>query len=262
MPSSHNGHISITGVSKYYGRHKALDDVSLEIPPGTVTVILGPSGSGKTTFLRCLNLLEHPELGTLRFCDGSLTLDFSHKISKADELALRRRSSMVFQQYNLFPHRTALENVMEGMIVVQKKSKVEAKQRAMELLTKVGLKDKMHLYPSQLSGGQQQRVGIARALAVQPDIILLDEPTSALDPELVGEVLQTLKLLAQEGWTMIIVTHEMQFARDVADRVILMADGNVVEQNSAHEFFENPQHERTKQFLLQAKIPVCVEYQI
>ena len=189
-------------------------------------------------------------------------MDFSHKISKADELKLRRRSSMVFQQYNLFPHRTALENVMEGMVVVQKKSKAEAEQRAVELLTKVGLKDKMHLYPSQLSGGQQQRVGIARALAVQPDIILLDEPTSALDPELVGEVLQTLKLLAQEGWTMIIVTHEMQFARDVADRVILMADGNVVEQNNAREFFENPQQERTKQFLLQAKIPVCVEYEI
>jgi probable amino-acid ABC transporter ATP-binding protein HI_1078 len=254
--------LEVRNLYKTFNGNPVLKGVDFDIQKGEVAAILGPSGSGKTTFLRCLNLLEHPELGTLRFCDGSLTLDFSHKISKADELALRRHSSMVFQQYNLFPHRTALENVMEGMIVVQKKSKVEAKQRAMGLLTKVGLKDKMHLYPSQLSGGQQQRVGIARALAVQPDIILLDEPTSALDPELVGEVLQTLKLLAQEGWTMIIVTHEMQFARDVADRVILMADGNVVEQNSAHEFFENPQHERTKQFLLQAKIPVCVEYQI
>jgi len=254
--------LEVRNLYKTFNGNPVLKGVDFDIQKGEVAAILGPSGSGKTTLLRCLNLLEHPELGTLRFCDGSLTLDFSHKISKADELALRRHSSMVFQQYNLFPHRTALENVMEGMIVVQKKSKVEAKQRAMGLLTKVGLKDKMHLYPSQLSGGQQQRVGIARALAVQPDIILLDEPTSALDPELVGEVLQTLKLLAQEGWTMIIVTHEMQFARDVADRVILMADGNVVEQNSAHEFFENPQHERTKQFLLQAKIPVCVEYQI
>ena len=254
--------LEVRNLYKTFNGNPVLKGVDFDIQKGEVAAILGPSGSGKTTFLRCLNLLEHPELGTLRFCDGSLTLDFSHKISKADELALRRHSSMVFQQYNLFPHRTALENVMEGMIVVQKKSKVEAKQRAMGLLTKVGLKDKMHLYPSQLSGGQQQRVGIARALAVQPDIILLDEPTSALDPELVGEVLQTLKLLAQEGWTMIIVTHEMQFARDVADRVILMADGNVVEQNSAREFFENPQHERTKQFLLQAKIPVCVEYQI
>ena len=254
--------LEVRNLHKTFNGNPVLKGVDFDIQKGEVVAILGPSGSGKTTFLRCLNLLGHPELGTLRFCDGSLTLDFSHKISKADELALRRRSSMVFQQYNLFPHRTALENVMEGMVVVQKKSKAEAEQRAVELLTKVGLKDKMHLYPSQLSGGQQQRVGIARALAVQPDIILLDEPTSALDPELVGEVLQTLKLLAQEGWTMIIVTHEMQFARDVADRVILMADGNVVEQNSAREFFENPQHERTKQFLLQAKIPVCVEYEI
>ena len=254
--------LEVRNLHNTFNGNPVLKGVDFNIQKGEVVAILGPSGSGKTTFLRCLNLLERPELGTLRFCDGSLALDFSHKISKADELALRRRSSMVFQQYNLFPHRTALENVMEGMVVVQKKSKAEAEQRAVALLTKVGLKDKMHLYPSQLSGGQQQRVGIARALAVQPDIILLDEPTSALDPELVGEVLQTLKLLAQEGWTMIIVTHEMQFACDVADRVILMADGNVVEQNSAREFFENPQHERTKQFLLQAKIPVCVEYQI
>ena len=254
--------LEVNNIHKTFNGNPVLKGIDFYIEKGEVVAILGPSGSGKTTFLRCLNLLERPELGTLRFCDGSLTLDFSHKISKTDELKLRRRSSMVFQQYNLFPHRTALENVMEGMVVVQKKSKAEAEQRAVELLTKVGLKDKMHLYPSQLSGGQQQRVGIARALAVQPDIILLDEPTSALDPELVGEVLQTLKLLVQEGWTMIIVTHEMQFARDVADRVILMADGNVVEQNSAREFFENPQHERTKQFLLQAKIPVCVEYEI
>ena len=254
--------LEVNNIHKTFNGNAVLKGIDFHIEKGEVVAILGPSGSGKTTFLRCLNLLERPELGTLRFCDGSLTLDFSHKISKSDELKLRRRSSMVFQQYNLFPHRTALENVMEGMVVVQKKSKAEAEQRAVELLTKVGLKDKMQLYPSQLSGGQQQRVGIARTLAVQPDIILLDEPTSALDPELVGEVLQTLKLLAQEGWTMIIVTHEMQFARDVADRVILMADGNVVEQNSAREFFENPQHERTKQFLLQAKIPVCVEYEI
>ncbi|MBN6063353.1 amino acid ABC transporter ATP-binding protein [Aggregatibacter actinomycetemcomitans] len=254
--------LDVHNIHKTFNGNQVLKGIDFQIQKGEVVAILGPSGSGKTTFLRCLNLLERAEQGTLRFTDGSLALDFTKKISKADELKLRRRSSMVFQQYNLFPHRTALENVMEGMLVVQKKSKAEAEQRAVELLTKVGLKDKIHLYPSQLSGGQQQRVGIARALAVQPDIILLDEPTSALDPELVGEVLQTLKLLAQEGWTMIIVTHELQFARDVADRVILMADGNVVEQNSAREFFENPQQERTKQFLLQAKIPVCVEYEI
>ena len=254
--------LEVNNIHKTFNGNPVLKGIDFHIEKGEVVAILGPSGSGKTTFLRCLNLLERAEQGTLGFTDGSLFLNFAKKISKADELKLRRRSSMVFQQYNLFPHRTALENVMEGMVVVQKKSQAEAEQHAVELLTKVGLKDKMHLYPSQLSGGQQQRVGIARALAVQPDIILLDEPTSALDPELVGEVLQTLKLLAQEGWTMIIVTHEMQFARDVADRVILMADGNVVEQNSAREFFENPQHERTKQFLLQAKIPVCVEYEI
>lgn len=254
--------LDVRNIHKTFNGNQVLKGIDFQIQKGEVVAILGPSGSGKTTFLRCLNLLERAERGTLRFTDGSLSLDFAGKISKADELKLRRRSSMVFQQYNLFPHRTALENVMEGMLVVQKKSKAEAEQCAVELLTKVGLKDKMHLYPSQLSGGQQQRVGIARALAVQPDIILLDEPTSALDPELVGEVLQTLKLLAQEGWTMIIVTHELQFARDVADRVILMADGNVIEQNSARKFFENPQQERTKQFLLQAKIPVCIEYEI
>ena len=166
---------------------------------------------------------------------------------------------MVFQQYNLFPHRTALENVMEGMVVVQKQPKEIAREKALALLEKVGLKPKADLYPSQLSGGQQQRVGIARALAVKPDIILLDEPTSALDPELVGEVLQALKMLAQEGWTMIIVTHELNFAKDVADRVILMENGKVVEQNAAAEFFSHPQQERTKQFLLQAKMPMEFE---
>ena len=163
---------------------------------------------------------------------------------------------MVFQQYNLFPHRTALENVMEGMVTVQKIAKDKAREKALALLKKVGLSDKAELYPSQLSGGQQQRVGIARALAVEPQLILLDEPTSALDPELVGEVLQTLKLLAQEGWTMIIVTHELNFAKEVADRVILMEQGQIVEQNRASEFFNNPQQERTRQFLLQAKMPM------
>ena len=254
--------LKVTNIQKSFNGNQVLKGIDFDINKGEVVAILGPSGSGKTTFLRCLNLLERPEQGVLEFSDGSLKIDFSKKISKADELKLRRCSSMVFQQYNLFPHRTALENVMEGMVVVQKQPKEQAREKALALLEKVGLKAKAALYPSQLSGGQQQRVGIARALAVQPHLILLDEPTSALDPELVGEVLQALKLLVQEGWTMIIVTHEMQFARDVADRVILMADGNVVEQNSAREFFENPQHERTKQFLLQAKIPVCVEYEI
>ncbi len=251
--------LKVTNIQKSFNGHHVLKGIDFEINKGEVVAILGPSGSGKTTFLRCLNLLERPEKGVLAFTDGSLTIDFSKKISKSDELKLRRRSSMVFQQYNLFPHRTALENVMEGMVVVQQQPKETAREKALALLEKVGLKAKADLYPSQLSGGQQQRVGIARALAVKPDIILLDEPTSALDPELVGEVLQALKMLAQEGWTMIIVTHELNFAKDVADRVILMENGQVVEQNTAAEFFSHPQQERTKQFLLQAKMPMEFE---
>lgn len=252
--------LKVTNIQKSFNGNPVLKGIDFDINKGEVVAILGPSGSGKTTFLRCLNLLERPEQGTLAFTDGSLKIDFSQKISKAEELNLRRRSSMVFQQYNLFPHRTALENVMEGMVVVQKQPKEQAREKALALLEKVGLKAKADLYPSQLSGGQQQRVGIARALAVQPDLILLDEPTSALDPELVGEVLQALKLLAQEGWTMIIVTHELQFAKEVADRVILMADGHVVEQNAAAKFFNCPQQERTRQFLLQAKMPLDLDY--
>ncbi|MGC7560594.1 amino acid ABC transporter ATP-binding protein [Pasteurella sp. PK-2025] len=246
--------LEIKNIHKHFKGNEVLKGIDLTIEKGEVIAILGPSGSGKTTFLRCLNLLEKPDQGTLRFTDGSLEVDFSQKISKQTELALRRRSSMVFQQYNLFPHRTALENVMEGPVVVQKKSVEQAREQALTLLKKVGLAEKVQLYPAQLSGGQQQRVGIARALAVQPDLILLDEPTSALDPELVGEVLQVLKLLAKEGWTMIIVTHEMNFARDVADRVVFMDGGKVIEQNSAKAFFAQPQQERTKQFLLQTKM--------
>lgn len=241
-------------IEKTFKGNAVLKGIDFEINKGEVVAIIGPSGSGKTTFLRCLNLLERPEKGTLDL--AKLHIDFAHPIKKADELKLRRHTSMVFQQYNLFPHRTALENVMEGMVVVQKRPKAEAREQAMALLTKVGLAEKADLYPSQLSGGQQQRVGIARALAVQPELILLDEPTSALDPELVGEVLHTLKILAQEGWTMIIVTHELSFAKEVADRVILMENGTIIEQNTAEEFFNRPQQERTRQFLLQAKMPV------
>lgn len=246
--------LQVKNINKTFHANSILKGIDFSIEKGEVVALIGPSGSGKTTFLRCLNLLERPEQGQLDFAD--LHIDFAHKINKADELALRRRTSMVFQQYNLFPHRTALENVMEGMVTVQKIAKDKAKEKALALLNKVGLSDKAELYPSQLSGGQQQRVGIARALAVEPQLILLDEPTSALDPELVGEVLQTLKLLAQEGWTMIIVTHELNFAKEVADRVILMEQGQIVEQNHASEFFNNPQQERTRQFLLQAKMPM------
>ncbi|QIW16780.1 polar amino acid ABC transporter ATP-binding protein [Pasteurellaceae bacterium RH1A] len=254
--------LEIKNIHKSFKSNQVLKGIDLSLKKGEVVAILGPSGSGKTTFLRCLNLLERPDQGTLAFTSGDLSLDFCKKVSQKDELTLRRKTSIVFQQYNLFPHRTALENVMEGMVVVQKKSKEEARAKALELLAKVGLKDKAHLYPSQLSGGQQQRVGIARALAVEPEVILLDEPTSALDPELVGEVLQALKLLAQEGWTMIIVTHEMQFAREVADRVILMAEGKIIEQNTAKAFFESPQEPRTRQFLMQAKVAVESDYSI
>ncbi|MGC6405058.1 amino acid ABC transporter ATP-binding protein [Bisgaard Taxon 45] len=246
--------LEIKNIHKHFKGNEVLKGIDLTIQKGEVIAILGPSGSGKTTFLRCLNLLEKPDQGTLRFTDGSLEVDFSQKISKQTELALRRRSSMVFQQYNLFPHRTALENVMEGPVVVQKQSVERAREQALTLLKKVGLAEKVQLYPAQLSGGQQQRVGIARALAVQPDLILFDEPTSALDPELVGEVLQVLKLLAKEGWTMIIVTHEMNFAREVADSVVFMDGGKVIEQNSAKAFFTQPKEERTKQFLLQTKM--------
>ena len=202
--------LKVTNIQKTFNGNHVLKGIDFEIKKGEVVAILGPSGSGKTTFLRCLNLLERPEQGVLEFTDGSLKIDFSKKISKAEELNLRRRSSMVFQQYNLFPHRTAVENVMEGMVVVQKQSKELAREKALALLEKVGLK--------------------------------------------------ALKLLAQEGWTMIIVTHEMQFAKDVADRVILMADGYVVEQNAADKFFTCPQQERTKQFLLQAKMPFEPEF--
>ena len=246
--------LQVKNINKTFHANSVLKGIDFSIEKGEVVALIGPSGSGKTTFLRCLNLLERPEQGKLDFAD--LHIDFAHKINKADELALRRRTSMVFQQYNLFPHRTALENVMEGMVTVQKIAKDKAREKALALLKKVGLSDKAELYPSQLSGGQQQRVGIARALAVEPQLILLDEPTSALDPELVGEVLQTLKLLAQKGWTMIIVTHELNFAKEVADRVILMEQGQIVEQNRASEFFNNPQQERTRQFLLQAKMPM------
>lgn len=213
-------------------------------------MILGPSGSGKTTFLRCLNALEIPEQGSISFeHDPKLSLDFAQNPSKKDILALRRKSGMVFQQYNLFPHKTALENVMEAPVQVQGKSPEQASTLALNLLEKVGLADKADLYPHQLSGGQQQRVGIARALALQPTLMLFDEPTSALDPELVQDVLATMKELANEGWTMVVVTHEIKFALDVADVVVVMDGGTIVEQGFPDDLFANPQHERTRSFL-------------
>lgn len=242
--------IKVNNIQKSFGDNTILRGIDLEITKGEVVVILGPSGSGKTTFLRCLNALEMPEQGNIEFDNANpLKIDFGSKPSKKDILALRRKSGMVFQNYNLFPHKTALENVMEGPVQVQGKNKEQARQEALALLSKVGLSDKADLYPFQLSGGQQQRVGIARALALQPELMLFDEPTSALDPELVQDVLDTMKSLAKEGWTMVVVTHEIKFALDVADLVIVMDGGVIVEQGSPQQLFDNPQHERTKAFL-------------
>ncbi|MEX7878929.1 amino acid ABC transporter ATP-binding protein [Klebsiella pneumoniae] len=252
MPSSHNGHISITGVSKYYGRHKALDDVSLEIPPGTVTVILGPSGSGKSTLLRTINHLERVDEGFIQI-DGDY-IGYRRKGDKLYEMKekeiLRQRINVgyVFQNFNLFPHLTVLENLIEAPIAHQQVTRKEAIARAYELLDVVGLRNKADAWSRHLSGGQQQRIAIARALALNPRVILFDEPTSALDPELVGEVLDVIKL-ARSGTTLVVVTHEIGFAREVADQVVFMVDGRIVEQGSSDEVLNHPQHPRTRQFL-------------
>jgi len=239
--------ISIQGLHKTFGQLEVLKGIDLQIEKGKVIVIIGPSGSGKTTLLRCLNVLETPIRGTIRI--GDRELNFSNKVTKKEIGVFRRLTGMVFQNYNLFPHMTALENVMEGPLTVKGEAKEKARKKAEELLSKVGLADKVNLYPFQLSGGQQQRVGIARALAMEPEVMLFDEPTSALDPELVGEVLKVMKDLASEGMTMIVVTHEMRFAREVADEVIFMDQGVVVERGTPEQMFTNPKYERTKKFL-------------
>lgn len=255
MPSSHNGHISMTGVSKYYGRHKALDDVSLEIPPGTVTVILGPSGSGKSTLLRTINHLERVDEGFIQI-DGDY-IGYRRKGDKLYEMKekeiLRQRINVgyVFQNFNLFPHLTVLENLIEAPIAHQQVTRKEAIARAYELLDVVGLRNKADAWSRHLSGGQQQRIAIARALALNPRVILFDEPTSALDPELVGEVLDVIKKLARSGTTLVVVTHEIGFAREVADQVVFMVDGRIVEQGSSDEVLNHPQHPRTRQFFIQ-----------
>ena len=241
--------IQVTNIHKAFGTNQVLKGIDLTIHKGKVVVILGPSGSGKTTFLRCLNALEIPDQGVIAFDDGSLTVDFANKPNKKTLLALQRKSGMVFQSYNLFPHKTAIDNLMLGPTVVQGRSKAQAREQALALLDKVGLSDKADLYPFQLSGGQQQRIGIARALAIEPSLLLFDEPTSALDPELVQDVLGTMKQLASEGWTMVVVTHEIKFARDVADHVVLIEDGQVVEEGSAQQMFELSTHPRTQEFL-------------
>jgi L-cystine transport system ATP-binding protein len=239
--------ISIKNLHKQFGQLEVLKGIDLEVGKGKVVVIIGPSGSGKTTMLRCLNVLETPTTGAISI-EGQ-TLDFTGSVSKKSISSFRRLTGMVFQSYNLFPHKTALQNVMEGPIIVKNEDKGSAEKKARALLEKVGLGDKMDFYPSHLSGGQQQRVGIARALAMEPEVMLFDEPTSALDPELVGEVLKVMKDLAQEGMTMIVVTHEMRFAREAADEVIFMDQGVIVERGKPEDIFTNPREERTKQFL-------------
>jgi cystine transport system ATP-binding protein len=239
--------LKLEHIKKQFGELEVLKDVNLDVKKGTVTAIIGPSGSGKTTFLRCMNVLEQPTSGKITI-EGQ-SIDFSQPVSKKEIINLRAKTGMVFQQHHLFPHFTAVENVMEGLITVKKIEKKKARDKALALLNKVGLSDKADLYPFQLSGGQQQRVGIARALAMEPSVILFDEPTSALDPELVQEVLKVMKELADEGMTMIVVTHEMKFARDIANEVIFMDGGYIVEQGSPEQVLVHPKEERTKRFL-------------
>ena len=246
--------LTVKGLNKSFGENEILKSIDFTINKGQVVAILGPSGSGKTTMLRCLNALEIPNAGSFTFDDFSI--DFSQKNKQPDLVKLRRKSGMVFQDYHLFPHRTVLENVMEGPVQVQRRPKEEVRKEAIQLLQKVGLEDKKDLYPFQLSGGQKQRVGIARALAIQPQLMLFDEPTSALDPELVGEVLKVMKDLAKEGWTMAVVTHEIKFAQEVADEVIFIDGGVIVEQGPPEEIFKRPKEERTKQFLNRILNPV------
>jgi glutamine transport system ATP-binding protein len=235
--------IKVTNLKKSFGHHEVLSDISVTVKPQEVVVVIGPSGSGKSTFLRCLNMLES-------ITDGHVLIegvDITDK--KTDINKVRTEIGMVFQQFNLFPHKTVIENIMMAPMKVRKVPAEKARVKGLELLRKVGLEDKANVYPNSLSGGQKQRVAIARALAMEPNIMLFDEPTSALDPEMVGEVLEVMKQLAKDGMTMVVVTHEMGFAREVGDRVLFMDGGLIVEENVPSELFENPQQERTKAFL-------------
>jgi L-cystine transport system ATP-binding protein len=242
--------IKIENLYKSFGDMEVLKGIDLEVEKGKTAVIIGPSGSGKTTLLRCLNLLEIPNQGTITIGEKVLQFQAGTKIKSAQVTDFRRQQTgMVFQSYNLFPHLTVVENVMEGQVTVLKRSKVDAKKRALDLLAKVGLEERADAYPHQLSGGQQQRVGIARAMAMDPKVLLFDEPTSALDPELVGEVLKVMKDLAEEGMTMVVVTHEMEFARDVADQVIFMDQGRIAERGTPEDIFTLSTNPRTQQFL-------------
>ena len=235
--------IKVEKLVKTFGENTVLKEIDLEVTPGKVVVIIGPSGSGKSTFLRCLNLLEQPTGGKITF-EGN---DLLAKGVKIDQI--RQKMGMVFQSFNLFPHKTVLENLTISPIKVKQQEQAAAEETAKGLLEQVGLAEKADSYPSSLSGGQQQRVAIARALAMDPDVMLFDEPTSALDPEMVGEVLTVMQALAEKGMTMVVVTHEMGFAKEVADRVIFMADGIIQEQGTPEQIFEHPQNARTQDFL-------------
>ena len=235
--------IDVKNLHKSFGNHEVLKGVNEHIEKGEKVVVIGPSGSGKSTFLRCLNLLEEPTGGEIIFEGQNITA------KDTDINLVRRRMGMVFQQFNLFPHLTVRENIKLAPVKLKVMTDEEADKRALELLARVGLPDKADSYPAQLSGGQQQRIAIARGLAMNADVMLFDEPTSALDPEMVGEVLEIMKELADDGMTMVVVTHEMGFAREVATRVLFMDGGNIVEQNEPKEFFANPQHPRLKDFL-------------
>ncbi len=238
--------LEVKNIKKSFGALAVLKGVDLTVDKGEVVAIIGPSGSGKTTLLRCINFLETADSGTLSFDGETFNLN---GISKKDMLRLRKKTAFVFQNYNLFRNKTALQNVTEGLIIAHKMPKKKADEIGTASLEKVGLSDRADYYPHQLSGGQQQRVAIARAIAVNPDIIFFDEPTSALDPELIGEVLSVMKQLADDGMTMLVVTHEMNFAKNVSDKVIFMEDGQVLDSGTAQQFFENQKEERIKQFL-------------
>lgn len=238
--------LEIKDIHKSFGSLNVLDGVNLSVHKGDVIAILGPSGSGKTTLLRCINFLETADQGTMLFDEKEYDLASMHKNDIRD---IRKKTGFVFQNYNLFANKTALQNVMLGLTSARKMDKKQAEKIGLEMLRKVGMEDRASHYPSQLSGGQQQRVAIARALATNPEIIYFDEPTSALDPELIGEVLNVMRELANEGMTMIVVTHEMSFAKEVSNHVIFMEGGKIIEQGTSKEFFENPKQERTREFL-------------
>ena len=255
VPDATRPLVSVAGLAKAFGEHEVLRSVDFEVPAGSVTVVIGPSGSGKTTLLRSLNALDVADAGVVRI--GDVEVDFGARpVTKRQVADLRARSGMVFQAHNLFPHLSVLQNVTEGPVIAQRRPRDEVREEALVLLDRVGLASKAEQYPYQLSGGQQQRVGIARALALRPKLMLFDEPTSALDPELVGEVLSVMKDLAAEGWTMVVVTHEIRFAQSVADQVLFMDGGVVVESGPPEAVLTDPQQPRTRTFLHRVLDPI------